>query len=62
MRLRAGLDDVDRKEEDRDRPAATPEENPIAAVEKKDPFEEIDFVMVNLLGVGQVGTSARAGF
>ncbi|MBZ5599023.1 MAG: RNA polymerase factor sigma-54 [Acidobacteriia bacterium] len=37
------LDDVDRKEEDRDRPAATPEENPIAAVEKKDPFEEIDF-------------------
>ncbi|MBZ5704502.1 MAG: RNA polymerase factor sigma-54 [Acidobacteriia bacterium] len=37
------LDDVDRKEEDRDRPAPTPEENPIAAVEKKDPFEEIDF-------------------
>jgi RNA polymerase sigma-54 factor len=37
------LDDVDRKEEERDRPAATPEENPIAAVEKKDPFEEIDF-------------------
>jgi RNA polymerase sigma-54 factor len=37
------LDDVDRKEEDRDRPAPTAEENPIAAVEKKDPFEEIDF-------------------
>ena len=37
------IDDVDRKEEDRDRPAATAEENPIAAVEKKDPFEEIDF-------------------
>src|SRR5580765_4564248 len=37
------LDEVDRKEnEDRDRPAAS-EENPIAAVEKKDPFEEIDF-------------------
>jgi len=37
------LDDVDRKEEDRDRPAPAPEENPIAATEKKDPFEEIDF-------------------
>jgi RNA polymerase sigma-54 factor len=37
------LDDVGRREEERDRPAATPEENPIAAVEKKDPFEEIDF-------------------
>ena len=37
------IDDVDRKEEDRDRPAATAEENPIAAAEKKDPFEEIDF-------------------
>jgi len=38
------LDDVGRKEEERDRvSAATPEENPIAAVEKKDPFEEIDF-------------------
>ncbi|HXW91401.1 MAG TPA: RNA polymerase factor sigma-54 [Terriglobales bacterium] len=35
------LDDVDRKKEER--PAPTPEENPIAAVEKKDPFEEIDF-------------------
>src|SRR5690348_9652698 len=35
------LDDVNRREEER--PAATPEENPIAAVEKKDPFEEIDF-------------------
>jgi len=37
------LDDVDRKKEDRDRPAPNAEENPIAAVEKKDPFEEIDF-------------------
>ena len=37
------LDDVDRKEEDRDRPAQTTEENPTAAAEKKDPFEEIDF-------------------
>jgi RNA polymerase sigma-54 factor len=37
------LDDVGRKEEDRDRPAPTAEENPIAATEKKDPFEEIDF-------------------
>jgi len=38
------LDDVNRKEEDRDRAAtATTEENPITAVEKKDPFEEIDF-------------------
>jgi RNA polymerase sigma-54 factor len=38
------LDEVGKKEEDRDRAAtATPEENPIAAVEKKDPFEEIDF-------------------
>src|ERR1700752_3789086 len=36
------LDDVDRKEEERDRPTA-PEENPLAATEKKDPFEEIDF-------------------
>jgi RNA polymerase sigma-54 factor len=36
------LDDVDRKQEDRDRPAAA-EENPITATEKKDPFEEIDF-------------------
>jgi len=35
------LDDVNRREEER--PAATVEENPIAAVEKKDPFEEIDF-------------------
>jgi len=32
------LDDVNRREEDRERPAATAEENPIAAVEKKDPF------------------------
>jgi RNA polymerase sigma-54 factor len=36
------LDDVDRKQEDRDRPAAA-EENPVTADEKKDPFEEIDF-------------------
>jgi len=35
------LDDVNRKEEDRDRPAA--EESPTAAAETKDPFEEIDF-------------------
>jgi len=38
------LDEVGRKEEDRERAAAaTNEENPITAVEKKDPFEEIDF-------------------
>jgi|GEM_PF-3547 len=38
------LDEVGRKEEDRDRAAAaTNEENPASAVEKKDPFEEIDF-------------------
>ena len=39
------LDDVGRQEEERDRQAAkaTAEENPITAVEKKDPFEEIDF-------------------
>ena len=38
------IDEVGRKEEDRERAAqATPEENPITAVEKKDPFEEIDF-------------------
>jgi RNA polymerase sigma-54 factor len=35
------LDDVGRREEDRDRVA--PEENTVTAVEKKDPFEEIDF-------------------
>ena len=35
------LDDVDRKEEDRDRPVV--EESPVVAEEKKDPFEEIDF-------------------
>jgi RNA polymerase sigma-54 factor len=35
------IDDVNRREEDRDRPA--PEENTVAAEEKKDPFEEIDF-------------------
>src|SRR5579871_927718 len=38
------LDEVGKKEEDRDRAAtAATEENPITAVEKKDPFEEIDF-------------------
>jgi RNA polymerase sigma-54 factor len=38
------LDEVGKKEEDRDRAAtASNEENPITAVEKKDPFEEIDF-------------------
>src|SRR5207249_10373339 len=34
------LDDVNRREVER---PATPEENPLAAVENKDPFEEIDF-------------------
>src|ERR1700745_1673815 len=34
------LDDINRREEERTAPT---EENPIAAVEKKDPFEEIDF-------------------
>src|SRR5436305_6299634 len=38
------LDEVGKKEEDRDRAAtASSEENPITAAEKKDPFEEIDF-------------------
>jgi len=38
------LDEVGKKEEDRERAAAaTTEENPITAAEKKDPFEEIDF-------------------
>src|SRR5579872_1459310 len=38
------IDEVGKKEEDRERAAAaTTEENPITAVEKKDPFEEIDF-------------------
>ena len=38
------LDEVGKKEEERERAAAaTNEENPITAVEKKDPFEEIDF-------------------
>jgi len=38
------LDEVGKKEEDRERAAtATTEENTITAVEKKDPFEEIDF-------------------
>ncbi len=36
------LDDVGRREEERERPVEA-EENPITAVEKKDPFEEIDF-------------------
>jgi RNA polymerase sigma-54 factor len=35
------IDEVGQREEERDRPA--PEENTITAVEKKDPFEEIDF-------------------
>jgi len=35
------LDDAARREEDRERVA--PEENTVTAVEKKDPFEEIDF-------------------
>ena len=38
------LDEVGKKEEDRERAAAASnEENPITAVENKDPFEEIDF-------------------
>jgi RNA polymerase sigma-54 factor len=38
------LDEVGKKEEDRERAAAASnEENPISAVENKDPFEEIDF-------------------
>jgi len=38
------LDEVGKKEEDRERAAAaTNEENPASATEKKDPFEEIDF-------------------
>src|ERR1700754_3212712 len=36
------IDDVNRKEEERDR-AASAEESPAAAEDKKDPFEEIDF-------------------
>ncbi len=36
------VDEVGRREEERERPAAA-EENPVTAVEKKDPFEEIDF-------------------
>src|SRR5262249_54699956 len=36
------VDDVGRREEERERPVAA-EENPVTAVEKKDPFEEIDF-------------------
>src|SRR5579864_7408751 len=38
------LDEIGKKEEDRERAAqASTEENPITAAEKKDPFEEIDF-------------------
>jgi RNA polymerase sigma-54 factor len=38
------LDEVGKKEEDRERAAtASTEENPVTAAEKKDPFEEIDF-------------------
>ena len=39
------LDDVNRREEERDRQAAaaTSEEAPVSGEEKKDPFEEIDF-------------------
>jgi RNA polymerase sigma-54 factor len=39
------IDDVNRKEEERDRlsAASTTEEAPVSAEEKKDPFEEIDF-------------------
>ena len=39
------IDDVGRKEEERDRvaSAATAEEAPVPAAEKKDPFDEIDF-------------------
>ena len=38
------LDDVNRREEERDRTvAAATEESPLTAPEKKDPFEEIDF-------------------
>jgi RNA polymerase sigma-54 factor len=36
------VDEVGRREEERERPVAA-EENPVTAVEKKDPFEEIDF-------------------
>ena len=36
------LDDVNRREEERERPVAV-EESPVVAEEKKDPFEEIDF-------------------
>src|ERR1041385_3149655 len=36
------VDDVGRREEERERPVAA-EENTVTAVEKKDPFEEIDF-------------------
>src|SRR3984893_14256062 len=35
------IDEVGQREEDRDRPTA--EDNTVAAAEKKDPFEEIDF-------------------
>jgi RNA polymerase sigma-54 factor len=37
------LDDVNRREEERERTPTTTEEAPVPAEEKKDPFEEIDF-------------------
>jgi RNA polymerase sigma-54 factor len=37
------LDDVNRREEERNQTAAATEESPLTAPEKKDPFEEIDF-------------------
>ena len=37
------IDDVDRKEEERDRPAPADEPTVAATEDKKDPFEEIDF-------------------
>src|SRR5205814_5798011 len=37
------IDDVNRREEDRDRQATAEEAPAITAEEKKDPFEEIDF-------------------
>ena len=37
------IDDVDRKDEERDRPAPADEPTVAATEEKKDPFEEIDF-------------------
>src|SRR5205807_5934980 len=37
------LDDVNRREEERNQTVAATEESPLTAPEKKDPFEEIDF-------------------